>query len=471
MSDGGNMSDQPFRVERDSMGEVQVPREARFGAQTQRAIDNFKISGWRMPRPFLHAIGLIKRVAAEVNAELRLLDATEAAAIAVAAREVYEGKHDEHFPVDVLQTGSGTSTNMNANEVIASLASEKLGHRVHPNDHVNMSQSSNDVIPSALRISSYLEVTARLTPALQHLQQRLERKARLCEHVIKTGRTHLMDALPIRLSDEIDAWAQQIDDCVLRLESTLPRLAELPLGATAVGSGLNAPVEFGALCSARIAQLTARPFCTSPNRFAALACQDTAAELSGQLRVVALALLKIANDLRWMNSGPDAGLGEIALPPLQPGSSIMPGKVNPVIPEAVCMACAQVIGNDAAISVAAQSGNFQLNVMLPLVAFDLLTSIGLLTRSARALADHAVADFTVNELRLAEQVARNPILITALTPLIGYEQGAAIVKRALAENRRILDVAVEVTGRDRAELEQLLDPLPITRGGIMSIPK
>ncbi|MBN2359111.1 MAG: class II fumarate hydratase [Deltaproteobacteria bacterium] len=464
------MSEHGYRVERDGLGEVYVPHDALFGSQTQRAIDNFKISGWRMPRPFLHALGLIKRVAAEVNAELRLLDGAVAAAIATAAREVAEGAHDGQFPVDVLQTGSGTGTNVNANEVIAAIASAALKQRVHPNDHVNLNQSSNDVIPSALRISAYLEVSGRLTPALQYLQRAIAQRAREVAHVVKTGRTHLMDAPPIRLSDELEAWAHQLDDCVLRLADVLPRLAELPLGATAVGSGLNAPVEFGALCAARIAQISGRPFATSVNRFAALACQDTAAELSGQLRVAALALLKIGNDLRWMNSGPDAGLGEIALPALQPESSIMPGKVNPVIPEAVCMACAQVIGNDAAIAVAAQSGNFQLNVMLPLVAYDLLTSIQLLSAAARALADKAIAGLNVNEQRIAERVARNPILISALTPLIGHEQGAAILRRARAANRSILDVALEVTGRERAELERLLDPMPLTHGGIVSRP-
>lgn len=452
-----------FRREKDSLGEVQVPAEALYGAQTQRAVENFPISGLRFPRPFLWALGQIKAAAAEVNRDLGRLDPQRAAAIVQAAEEVAAGRWDEHFPVDVFQTGSGTSTNMNANEVIANRATQLLGgalgeYRVHPNDHVNMGQSSNDVIPSALHLSAYRQVHEVLLPGLATLEDTLRRRAAELDDVVKTGRTHLMDALPVRLSQEMGGWAHQIAEGRRRIEAVLPYLAELALGGTAVGTGVNAHPEFGARVAARLAQRTGYPLRETRNHFAAQSSLDTVTELSGALRATATGLLKIANDLRWMNSGPLAGLGEIQLPALQPGSSIMPGKVNPVIPEAVIMACVQVQANDLAVALANQHGNFQLNVMLPVTAHNLLQSITLLGRAASVLAEKAVAGFTVNRERLAAPLARNPILVTALNPVIGYEKAAAIAKRAYAEGRPILEVALEMTELPREELERLLDP-------------
>jgi len=461
------MAQKATRIERDSMGEVHVPADALYGAQTQRAVENFSISGLRFPRTFLRALGMIKAAAAAVNGELGLLDADTAAAIVDAAKEVERGMHDEHFPLDIFQTGSGTSTNMNANEVIATLASRSLGGKVHPNDHVNMCQSSNDLIPSAIHVSAALEVNERLMPALLHLAEVIKGRALELDHVIKTGRTHLMDALPVRMSQELGGWLHQVRDSADRLEAMLPRLCELALGGTAVGTGLNAHPQFGAMVAARLAKDAELPFIASRNYFASLSSQNTAVELSGQLKTVAVALMKISNDLRWMNSGPQAGLGEIALPALQPGSSIMPGKVNPVIPEAVAMVCAQVVGSDLTITIAGQSGVFQLNVMLPVIAYSLLQSISLLAQAAALLADKAIAGFTVNESRVHELVERNPILVTALNPVIGYERGAEIAKKAYAENRRVKDVAAEMTDLSLEDLNRLLDPRRMTEGGIV----
>ncbi|MBI4460775.1 MAG: class II fumarate hydratase [Acidobacteria bacterium] len=458
--------DQAVRIEKDSMGEVRVPAGALYGAQTQRAVENFPISSLRFPRPFIRALGLIKGAAAAVNQDLGLLDAGMAAAIQNASQEVEAGKHDGEFPLDIFQTGSGTSTNMNANEVIATLASRELGRQVHPNDHVNMSQSSNDVIPTAIHVSAALEISEHLILALTHLAKVIDRRAAELDSVVKTGRTHLMDALPIRMGQELGGWSAQIHLGIERLQATLPRLGELALGGTAVGTGVNAHPEFGPRIAAALASRTGLPFRASRNYFASLSSQDTSVELSGQLKSVAVALMKISNDLRWMNSGPQAGLAEIALPSLQPGSSIMPGKVNPVIPEAVTMVCAQVIGNDVAITVGGQSGNFQLNVMLPVIAYDLLESIALLARAAAVLADKAIAGFKVNEAHLAELVDRNPILVTALNPVIGYEKGAQIAKKAYAENRRVKEVATEMTELKPDELDRLLDPRKMTEGGI-----
>ncbi len=460
------MSQQEHRVERDSMGEVRVPANARYAAQTQRAVENFPISGLTMPRPFLRALGAIKRTAAAVNNDLGLLDKDVAEAIQAAASEVESGRHDHEFPIDVFQTGSGTSTNMNANEVIASLASEKLGRAVHPNDDVNMSQSSNDVIPTALHVSAYLVAAEDLLPALQHLHDTLEKKAGQVDHVVKTGRTHLMDAMPVRMSQELQAFAHQIRLGRERVRDSLKRLAELAQGGTAVGSGINAHADFADRFATRLGQDLDQPFCKSPNQFASLACQDSAVELSGQLRAIAVSMTKISNDLRWMNSGPQAGLAEIALPALQPGSSIMPGKVNPVIPEAVCMLAAQVIGNDATIAMGGQAGNFQLNVMLPVIAYNLLQSLQLLSNGARVLADKAIQGFTVNEERVSELVGKNPILVTALNRVIGYEKGAAVAKKAYAEGRAVKDVAAEMTDLKPQELDRLLDPRDLTEGGI-----
>ena len=462
------MSEQAFRVERDSMGDLQVPQDALWGAQTQRAVNNFPISGLTMPRSFIRALGLVKWAAAGANAELGLMTNAKAMVIQAAALEVAEGRHDAQFPVDVFQTGSGTSSNMNANEVIARLASTQLGSTVHANDDVNMGQSSNDVIPTAIHVSAALEISERLLPALTHLHTVLLNKSGDCGQVVKTGRTHLMDAMPVQLAQELGAWAQQVADCQARLADALPRLGRLAQGGTAVGSGINAHPKFGSKVATLLSERTGVAFVPAQNYFTALASQDTAVEVSGQLKTLAVALMKVANDLRWMNSGPLAGLAEISLPALQPGSSIMPGKVNPVIPEAVAMVAAQVIGNDATITVAGQSGNFQLNVMLPVVAHNLLQSVELLANAARVLADSAIADFTVNEGKLAEALDRNPILVTAMNPVIGYEKGAAIAKKAYAEGRPIREVAAELTDLTDGELDRLLDPLELTRGGIKS---
>ena len=452
-----------FRIERDSLGDVRVPANALYGPQTQRALDNFHISGWRFPRPFIRALALIKRCAAEVNEERGILAGAIAPAIRKAAREVEGGAHDEHFPIDIFQTGSGTSTNMNANEVIGRLASLETGQRVHANDHVNMSQSSNDVIPTAIHVSAYLEVTESLVPALEHLHGAISRKGADLDDVVVTGRTHLMDALPLRLSQELGGWSHQIERGIEGLQSTLPRLAELAIGGSAVGTGLNTPPAFGRDVTAKIEMATGAPFVEARDRFAMLSSQDSAVELSGQLRTVAAIITKVATDLRWMNSGPVAGLGEIELPALQPGSSMMPGKVNPVIPEAVTMACAQVIGNDVVVTMAGQAGNFQLNVMLPVIAHNLLQSIHLLAMSATSLADKAIEGFTVNRARIAAALERNPILATALAPKVGYEMAAKIVQRAYAEQRPVKEIAAEMTDVSGEELDRLLDARELTR--------
>ncbi len=453
------------RVERDSMGELEVPADALWGAQTQRAVNNFPISGLTMPRQFIRALGLIKWAAADTNHQLGLLSADVAAAIQDAALAVAAGEHDAQFPVDVFQTGSGTSSNMNSNEVIARVASRD-GLSVHPNDHVNMGQSSNDVIPSAVHIGAVLAVNEQLLPALDHLYEAISAKAKQVAGIVKTGRTHLMDAMPVGLDQELDGWAIQVRTGYQRVATTLNRLCGLALGGTAVGTGINAHPEFALRVDAKLSQHTGIAFRPADSYFEALSCQDTAVELSGQLKVVAVSLMKIANDLRWMNSGPLAGLGEIALPALQPGSSIMPGKVNPVIPEATAMVAAQVIGNDATIAVAGQSGNFQLNVMLPVIAYNLLQSIELLANASRVLADSAITDFRVNEEQLARALDRNPILVTALNPVIGYEKGAAIAKRAYHEGRPIREVAAEETDLSAEQLAQLLDPAELIKGGI-----
>jgi len=460
------MGKQDYRIEKDSMGELKVPADALYGAQTQRAVDNFPISGMVMSRGFIRALGLIKAACAEVNFDLGLLDEARAQAIVTAAEQVAEGDHDDQFPIDVFQTGSGTSSNMNANEVIAHIASVGGKVDVHPNDHVNMGQSSNDVIPTAIHVAACLQAEQELLPAMRALSETITKRAWECEDFVKTGRTHLMDAMPVRLSQELGGWAAQVDDSVARIESSLPRLRRLALGGTAVGTGINAHPEFGERVARRLAERTAVDFSSAPDKFKALSSQDDALELSGQLKAYAAALMKVANDLRWMNSGPLAGLGEIALPSLQPGSSIMPGKVNPVIPEATAMVCAQVIGNDMAITLGAQSGNFQLNVMLPLIAHNLLQNLDLLTSTSRVLAEKAIAGFTVNDAKLAEALAKNPILVTALNPVIGYEKGAKVAKRAYAEGRALLDVALEETDLDRETLERLLDPAKLTEGGI-----
>lgn len=459
--------DQGTRTVRDSMGEMQVPATALYGAGTARAIENFPISGIRFSRAFLHALGLVKASAAAVNLDLGLLDAAQAAAIQAAADEVIAGSLDAEFPLDIFQTGSGTSTNTNANEVIATRANQLApGQTIHPNDHVNMGQSSNDVIPTTIHVSAYIATAEGLIPALTHLAETLERRAAETHDIVKTGRTHLMDATPVRLGDEIGGWASQIRHAVERIESTLPRVARLAIGGTAVGSGLNAHPEFGARVAAKLAERTGHPFVEAPNHFEAQAAMETAAELSGQLRTLSLALIKIANDLRHMNSGPIAGLGEIVLPALQPGSSIMPGKINPVIAEATMMVAAQVIGNDATIAIGAQHGNFELNVMLPVIAHNLLQSIELLSTMTTVLADKAIAGFTVNEAHIAELVDKNPIMVTALNPIIGYDNAAKIAKRAYAEKRRVIEVAVEETELTEEDLIRLLDAIELAEPGI-----
>jgi fumarate hydratase class II len=454
------------RVEHDSMGALEVPASALWGAQTQRAVQNFPATGLRMPRAFIRALGFIKHAAAGANAEIGDLPRDLAAAIQAAALDVAAGRYDDQFPVDVFQTGSGTSSNMNANEVIATLATRSLSHTVHPNDHVNMSQSSNDVVPTAIHVAASLLLQEHLLPALERLRTILGQRAAEFGEVVKTGRTHLMDAMPITLAQELEGWQAQIDNAAARLQSVTPRLFQLAQGGTAVGTGINADPKFGTVFARSLAASTGLGFRASDNYFEALSSQDTAVELSGQLKVLSVTLMKISNDLRWMNSGPLAGLSEIALPALQPGSSIMPGKVNPVVPESVAMMAAQVMGNDATITIAAASGNFQLNVMLPVIAYNLLQSIELLGIGSRNLADHALAGFTVNLARLDEALARNPILVTALNPVIGYEKGAAIAKKAYAEGRPILDVAAEMTDLSVDELRRLLDPKTLTDGGI-----
>jgi fumarate hydratase, class II len=454
-----------FRIERDSLGELKVPSDALWGAQTQRAVDNFPISGLRMPRDFIRALGLIKWAAATANLELGGLEAKQAAAIQKASLEVIEGRHDKQFPVDVFQTGSGTSSNMNANEVIARLASQFAGIPIHPNDHVNMSQSSNDVVPTAIHVSALLAVEQHLLPALAYLSAVISRRIGEIGDIVKTGRTHLMDAMPVTFGQEMSGWRTQIEHGSARVMESRARLQMIALGGTAVGTGVNAHPRFALRTSRYLSVKSGLELKPSTNYFEAMSSQDAAVELSGQLRTLAVSMMKIANDLRWMNSGPLAGLGEIALPALQPGSSIMPGKVNPVIPEAVTMVAAQVMGNDATIAIAGQSGNFQLNVMLPVIAYNLLQSIDLLANAARSLADSALAGFTVNEQRIGEALNRNPILVTALNPVIGYEAGAKIAKEAYATGRPIKEVAAEHTQLSEEELTKYLDPRELTKAG------
>jgi fumarate hydratase class II len=457
------MSD--YRIERDSMGELKVPADALWGAQTQRAVDNFPISGTPMPREFIRALGLIKSAAAQANMDLGHLKKTQGRAIRKAAERVAAGEFDAHFPLDVFQTGSGTSSNMNANEVIAHVAAN-AGVKVHPNDDVNNGQSSNDVIPTAIQVSAALMVSEKLLPSLAYLKKTLDARARELRKVAKTGRTHLMDAMPVTFGQELGGWAAQIRSNIERLTDALKRVRRLPQGGTAVGTGINADAKLGPAIAAELSRMTKVKFESADNYFEGISSQDAAVELSGQLKTLACGLMKISNDLRWMNSGPLAGLGEIELPALQPGSSIMPGKVNPVIPEAMTMVCAQVIGNDTTITIAGQSGNFQLNVMLPVIGSNLLESIEILSNAVRLLADKAIAGFRVREDRIKEALERNPILVTALNPVIGYEKGAATAKQAYKEGRPILDVALETTGLSRKELAALLDPETLTKGGI-----
>ncbi|MET9573509.1 class II fumarate hydratase [Streptomyces virginiae] len=457
-----------FRTEHDSMGDVRVPVHAKWRAQTQRAVENFPISGQRLERAHIGALARIKAAAALVNARLGVVDQDVAEAIRSAAGEVADGRWDDHFPVDVFQTGSGTSSNMNTNEVIATLATERLGRDVHPNDHVNASQSSNDVFPSSIHIAATAAVANDLVPALEHLAAALERKATEFDRVVKAGRTHLMDATPVTLGQEFGGYAAQIRYGVERLRSSLPRLAELPLGGTAVGTGINTPAGFSAAVIAEVAVATGLPLTEARDHFEAQGARDALVETSGMLRTVAVSLTKICNDLRWMASGPRTGLAEISLPDLQPGSSIMPGKVNPVVPEAVLMVAAQVMGNDATVAVAGAAGNFELNVMLPVMARNLLESIRLLAAASRLLADRTVDGITADEARAREYAESSPSVVTPLNRYIGYEEAAKVAKRSLAERKTIREVVLESGYVERGaltleQLDEALDVLRMTR--------
>lgn len=463
------MSD--YRIEKDSMGEIKVPADAYYGAQTQRAVNNFPISGFIFPEQFIQALGYIKKTAATVNNDLGKLDKDIAKYVIAASEEVIDGKFDDHFPIDIYQTGSGTSTNMNANEVISKRANElakkdsKDDIKIHPNDHVNYGQSSNDVIPTAIRISAYLMAQNKLIPSLNHLKETFLKRGDELKDIVKTGRTHLMDAMPVTFGQVFGGYARQMQLGVDRVDSAMIRLGELPQGGTAVGTGLNTHPEFGKKFAAQISEFTGGKFKETENHFEAQGTVDTLVELSGQLKTIAVSLMKIANDLRWMNSGPNSGLSEITLPALQPGSSIMPGKINPVIEESVTMVAAQVIGNDSAITIGGQAGNFELNVMLPVVALNLLQSLKLLANVSKNMADKSIANLTVNTGKIKDKLEKNPILVTALNPIIGYEKGAKIAKKAFAEGRALKEVAKEMTDLSDEELNDALDPIKMTRGG------
>ncbi len=461
-----------YRIETDSLGEIRIAKNVLWGPQTQRAILNFPISGIKMDFPFtksfVSSLGFIKDAAAKANLKLNLISQKKSKAISKASKEVWQEKHHHEFPIDVFQTGSGTSSNMNANEVIANLASKYSNQKICPNDDVNMSQSSNDVIPTAIKISSFIDLTNKLYPALEKLIQTIEKKANSIKGTIKTGRTHLMDAMPIDFADELMAWSSQLNSSKKMLNIHEKKLLELPQGGTAVGSGINAHKQFAKYFADEITILLGknRIFTPSKNFYHELSSQDTSVQLSGELKNLALILMKISNDLRLMNSGPLTGISEIELRALQPGSSIMPGKVNPVIPEAIAMVSADVIGNDVSISVAAQSGNFQLNVMLPVIAYNLLKSINLLSGAMKALSKTTISSFKVNKKNLEISLSKNPILVTALNPIIGYEKAASIAKKAYKYNRPIVDVAVEETDLTRAKLLKLLDPSKLAKGGL-----
>ena len=457
-----------FRTERDSMGEMQVPAEALYGAQTARAVENFPISGLRFPRPFIRALGLIKKHAARTNATLGLLPEALAQAIQQAAQEVIDGSLDSQFVVDIFQTGSGTSTNMNANEVIAHRASEIFGGQrgdpgVHPNDHVNRGQSSNDVIPTALHIAALEMIQLQFQPALTELQEALRNKTEEFDSILKIGRTHLQDATPIRLGQVFSGYASQVEHGLRRLGDIRPHLSELALGGTAVGTGLNTHRDFARRTIAAIAQETGLDLCEAPNHFEAQAAQDAAVETSGALKAIATSLAKIANDIRWLGSGPRGGLGELKLPPTQPGSSIMPGKINPVMCEMLIQVGAQVVGNDTVIALGAWSGNFELNTMLPVIAHNLLQSIELLANASRVFARRCVAGLQADPARCSANLERSPVLVTALAPAIGYDLAARIAHVASETDRTVREVAIEISGLDQARIEQLLDPAKLTQ--------
>jgi len=464
------MAKKRYRVEKDSLGEVKIPFNALWGPQTQRAINNFSISGitFNFPfgRTFIMALGVIKEAAARANQTLKLLDTKKARGVIKASREVWSGRHDNQFPIDIFQTGSGTSTNMNANEVIGKLATKYSGVEVDPNDHVNMSQSSNDVIPTAINISCHCDLDHLLLPALQDLIKTIGNKAKKVEGVTKTGRTHLMDAMPIKMDQELNAWKSQLESSQESLLTVTDKLLLLPQGGTAVGTGINAHPRFSKEFAKEVSKLRKMKAKPSNNFFHSLSAQDTSLQVSAELRNLATILMKISNDLRWMNSGPLTGLGEIELKALQPGSSIMPGKVNPVIPESVSMVCADVIGNDVTVAIAAQSGNFQLNVMLPVIAYNLLKSINILSNAMDALGSKAIKTFKINKTNIQESLEKNPVLVTSLSPVIGYSKAAEIAKKAYKEKRSIIEVALEETKLSRKRLESLLNPENLTSGGV-----
>jgi len=463
------MSD--YRIEKDSMGEIKVPAGALYSAQTQRAVENFPISGIRFSSEFIQAVGYIKKACAEVNSELGLVDKDLAEAISLACDEIVTGTLNEHFPLDIFQTGSGTSTNMNTNEVVSNRANQILKEKgitdkkVHPNDHVNFGQSSNDVIPTAIRVAAVISANSSLIPSLKTLHDAFLAKGKEYAHVVKTGRTHLMDAMPVTIEQEFGGYARQLELGIERVKTALPRLLELPQGGTAVGTGINTHKDFGRKVADKLSEYTGFKFREAVNHFEAQATVDAPVDFSGQLKTIAVSMMKISNDLRWMNSGPNSGIGEIQLAALQPGSSIMPGKVNPVIEESTNMICAQVIGNDTAISISGINGNFELNVMLPVVAYNLLQSIRLLANGAANFAELSVSKIVVREALIAEKVSKNPILVTALNPIIGYDLAAKIAKKAFAEDRALKDVALEMTDLSEAELDKALDPIKMTSGG------
>lgn len=456
-----------IRIESDSMGEIEIPNTALYGPQTQRAIDNFKISGKALPESFIRALIALKCAASEANHSLKRLPTETHDAIVLACEYLLDSDDlMKHFPVDVFQTGSGTSTNMNANEVIASLATKRLesGHDIHPNDHINLGQSSNDVIPSTIHLSAGIELHMALIPAIKHCIDIIDSRAKELSSITKTGRTHLMDAMPVRMDQTLLAWSSQLKASLRQLQRSLPEICELAIGGTAVGTGVNGHPDFAPLVCNELSKMFDVPFYPATNHFVLQSTQDSVVALSGVLKTLAVVIMKISNDLRWMNSGPLAGLGEIKLPELQPGSSIMPGKVNPVIPEATAMVCAQVIGNDTTITVAGQSGNFELNVMLPVIADNLLSSISLLSNALTTLADKALKGFEVNHKNIENALHRNPILVTALNPIIGYSRAAEIAKTAYKNGEPIVDVALRMTDLSKQALAEALDPEKLTRG-------
>jgi fumarate hydratase class II len=456
-----------FRIEHDSMGEVRVPAEAKWAAQTQRAVENFPISGLRVERALISALASIKGAAALENARLKVIERRIATAIHDAAAEAAAGRWDEEFPIDVYQTGSGTSSNMNMNEVLATLASERLGDKVHPNDHINASQSSNDVFPSAIHLAATREITKDLIPALEHLARAMRRKSRQFKDVVKSGRTHLMDATPVTLGQEFGGYAAAVEHGVERLQAALPRIGELPLGGTAVGTGLNMPKGFARAVIKRLATEMELPLTEARDHFEAQGARDALVEASGVLRTIAVSLYKCANDLRWMGSGPRCGLAEIHIPDLQPGSSIMPGKVNPVVPEAVCQVVAQVIGNDAAVAFSGTAGNFELNVMMPVMGRNLLESIRLLASVSRVFADKCIAGIDADVERCRTYALSSPSIGTALNPYIGYEEAAKVIKAAVAEGKDLRTVVLERGLMTEAEVDKALDVEAMTRGGIL----